>query len=1198
LIASPPIYNSTRAAMSDPADRLWHLWQRSPPPDLDRFLTTQESLATAELAAVIRVDQAERWKAGRPIPVEDYLDRYPRIAANAEASLDLIHNEFILAERQGQTFDVENFVRRFPTHADTLRLQIDLHHAVAGNSAVSSEPPRNDPWNQITLERFAAGPTTMPIVPGYDLLAEIGRGGMGVVYKARHLALGRDVALKMVLAGSQAGAVELVRFRQEAEAVAKLDHPNIVEVYEVGAYQGQSYLALEFIGGGDLARKSTGVPQPPRDAARLVETLAAAVQHAHVCGILHRDLKPANVLLTLDGVPKLADFGLARRIDGGGGLTATHAILGTPSFIAPEQAAGESKIGPAVDIYGLGAILYMLLTGQPPFLGENAIETLRRAIDDPPIPVSRLRPDCPRDLDVICLKCLEKNPSKRYSTAAAFADDLHRFLADEAILARPIGRVEKLGRWARRNPGVATLSSLLALLLLVIGLGGFGLSLRLKSALGQAEGDRDAARRADAEGKEKLYQSLVSEAKAGRFSRQVGQRFGTLDAIRRASALARELEKPPAAFDELRNLAIAALALPDLRPATAWIGDPDEKGWVSAYRATDPQFRFVAIANPGGDVSLRRIGTGPADTGESARLPGFGSEARPQWSPDGRFLAVWHWPMGRLQVWRADGPTPTLAMEEANDCRAFGFSPSGGQVIAAGGGSLRVYDLADGRVTRSFPFTEVVHGVIAHHPYLPRAALAGQRNTLIVDMATGKEMVRLRALAPPPFGRLVWHPDGELLAIATALHVQVWDVPHKRLNWELEHRGNGLEIAFNPAGDLLASSGWAGRLKLWSPDAGREVFRTTGNLWSFGSGDRLAMSYSGSGPLMQVEPGREYRTLVGGAGRTPAVRDYRGCSVHPGSRLLAVATLQGISLLDLAAGSEREFLPVSGGKVLFEPSGALLTNTSAGLYRWPVRSDPAAAHRLRIGPPERITVPVPPLHADLSYSRDGTVLAASNNQAFGPDAIGAYVWPRDRPSAAIPLQPHSDCRNVAVSPDGKLVATGSHSGMGLKVWNAADGTFIREFLSDLRFTRPFFSPDGRWLMNSGGQSWRVEDWSEGPGHSGGEAAFAPADLRLMAWGGHKGSIPLVDPESGRELARLEDPNQDMLESLTFSPDGTRLIGTTTDSACVHVWDLRKIRAGLKDLGVDWNASGYPPELDAPRPEPLHIELVRPDKLPG
>ena len=805
------------------------------------------------------------------------------------------------------------------------------------------------------------GSVAQPVVPGYDIAAEIGRGGMGVVYKARHLALNRDVALKMVLAGNQAGTVELIRFRREAEAVAKLDHPNIVKVHEVGTHLGQSYLAMEYVGGGDLAGKTTGVPQPPRDAARLVETLAAAVHHAHLCGILHRDLKPANILLTPDGVPKIADFGLARRIGDTTGLTITHAILGTPGYIPPEQATGQKELGPTADVYGLGAILYALLTGRPPFQGATAVEVLRRVLDDAPVPVRRLRSDCPRDLDVVCLKCLEKDPAKRYPSAAALADDLHRYLADEPILARPVGRTERLRRWARRNPGVATMSGLTALLLLVIAVGGVGLSLRLKSALGQSEGnrlqavsDRDAAVRAQREGKERLYQSLVSEAKAGRFSKRIGQRFGTLDAVRQAVALERELGKPPAAFDELRNLAIVALALPDLRPAAEWISNPDENGWNISYRDIDPGFRFDAVTNPSGDVSLRRVGTGAADSGEIARLPGFGSEARPQWSPDGRFLAVWHWPIGRLQVWRADGPTPTLAMEEKSDCRAFGFNPTGGQVISAGGGSLRVYDLPDGRASQSFPFTEEVYGDIAHHPHLPRAALAGRRDVLIVDLATGKEVVRL--LAPSPFGRLAWHPDGELLAVTTALHIQVWDVPRKRRNWQLEHRGGGLEIAFNPAGDLLVSKGWDGRVKLWNPDTGREVFRTTGYSGYFGSGDRLAVPYlnlwkGSAGPLTQVEVSREYRTLVAGAGRTALVQDYQSCSIHPDGRLLAVGTHQGISLMDLATGSEREFLPVAAQAVLFEPSGSMLTNTQAGLFRWPVRADPAAAHRP--SPPRR-----------------------------------------------------------------------------------------------------------------------------------------------------------------------------------------------------------------------------------------------------
>ncbi len=1084
------------------------------------------------------------------------------------------------------------------------------------------DAPPSTPAADLTYDMGAsapipsAGPTAPPEVPGYDIAAEIGRGGMGVVYKARHLALNRDVALKMVLAGSQAGAIELIRFRQEAEAVAKLDHPNIVKVHEVGAHQGQSYLALEYVGGGDLAGKTAGVPQPPRDAARLVETLAAAVHHAHLCGILHRDLKPANILLTPDGVPKIADFGLARRIGDTNGLTITHAILGTPGYIPPEQATGQKELGPAADVYGLGAILYALLTGHPPFQGATAVETLRRVLDDAPVPVRRLRPDCPRDLDVIALKCLEKDPAKRYPSAAALADDLHRYLADEPILARPVGHPERLRRWVRRNPGVAALVGLATLLLLVIAIGGVGLSLQLKTTLAQseanrlqaeghrlqaegdrlqAEGDRDSARRAEAGGKEKLYASLVSEAKAERFSKRIGQRFGTLDAIRRAVALGRELDKPPAAFDELRNLAIAALALPDMRPSTEWISDPDEKDWHSNFRETNPRFQFHAVTNTRGDVSLRRVGTGPGDSGEFARLPGFGVEGRPRWSADGRYLAVWHWNIGRLLVWRADGPKPTLVVEEKSGCTAHGFSASGGQLFAGGGGRLRIYDLPDGREARSFPLEAEVWEDIAHHPRLPQVALAHPGGVIIVDVSTGKEGGKLPLSFRP--SRLVWHPDGELLAVAAGTHVQIWDVPRKRRNCELEHRGGGLEIAFNPAGDLLVSGGWGGRIKLWNPYSGLEVFRTAGWFWRFGSGDRLDASISGfskgsARPLTQVEAGREYRTLVAGIGRTPAGRDYISCSLHPDGRLLAVGTHQGISLLDLATGSEREFLPVAGGSVLFEPSGALLTNTRAGLFRWPVRADPAAAHRLKYGPPERIPVLVPPLSAHIARSGDGEVLAGSI-----PHGTGAWVWPRDRPEKAIVLTPHPDCRTIAVSPDGKWVATGTHSGLGLKVWDAATGALQREFLSDSRGTYPSFSADGQWLVNQGGQSWRVDDWTDGPRHIGGIGiAFAPPNVRLAAWGGHKGYIPLVDPDTGRELARLEDPNQDGLFCLTFNSDGTLLIGTTNDSACVRVWDLRKIRAGLKELDLDWDAPPYPPEPAASHPVPLQIELIGQDKL--
>jgi tetratricopeptide (TPR) repeat protein len=299
-------------------------------------------------------------------------------------------------------------------------------------------------------------PQAPPVaVPGYEVLAELGRGGMGVVYKARQTALNGLVALKLILHADHAGPAERQRFRAEAEAVARLQHPNIVQIYEAGEHQGKPFCALELVEGGSLDRKLRGAPVAHKQAAQIVETLARAVQAAHAAGVVHRDLKPANVLVGGGWALKVTDFGLARRLDQAG-QTASGAVLGTPSYMAPEQASGKGKeAGPAADVYALGAILYELLTGRPPFRAANVIETLAQVVNDEPVPPSRLNSKTPRDLEVICLKCLNKEPRRRYPSAEKLADDLKRFRAGEPIHARPVGRLERLAKWCRRKPALA-----------------------------------------------------------------------------------------------------------------------------------------------------------------------------------------------------------------------------------------------------------------------------------------------------------------------------------------------------------------------------------------------------------------------------------------------------------------------------------------------------------------------------------------------------------------------------------------------------------------------------------------------------------------------------------------------------------------------------------------------------------------------
>jgi serine/threonine-protein kinase len=298
----------------------------------------------------------------------------------------------------------------------------------------------------------------LPQIPGYELETVLGRGGMGVVFKAQHLKLKRFVALKMMLAGTYASPEELVRFRRETEAIAALRHPHIVQVHDAGEVAGRPYFTMEYVEGGTLGQALSAKPLSPRHAAELLATLASAIQFAHRSGFIHRDIKPANVLLAVDGMAKVTDFGLARTIEAGPEVTQSGAPIGTPSYMAPEQAQGRaSAVGPSADIYALGAVLYEMLTGQPPFEGESACETIHKVVTEEATPPSRLNPKIPRDLDTICLKCLQKEPARRYASAQDLADDLHRYLDGKPVRARRVGAVERGVKWTRRRPAAALL---------------------------------------------------------------------------------------------------------------------------------------------------------------------------------------------------------------------------------------------------------------------------------------------------------------------------------------------------------------------------------------------------------------------------------------------------------------------------------------------------------------------------------------------------------------------------------------------------------------------------------------------------------------------------------------------------------------------------------------------------------------------
>jgi tetratricopeptide (TPR) repeat protein len=432
-------------------------------PDIADYLPPAGLVRQAALIELAHTDLELRLEAGEDVRVETYFARFPELAADAEAALGLVVAEFTLRRRREAELGLEEYRQRFPR----------LGEQVAARLAQQDEPP--------TMPADPASRIPWPSIPGYEALEELGRGGMGVVYKARQTDLDRLVALKLVLSGQYASPQERERFRAEALAAARLGHPGVVQVFEVGEHDRRPFLTLEYVEGGSLADLLRGGLLPAREAAELVERLARAVQAAHEKAVIHRDLKPANVLLSpaasgvADGtkpraamVPKITDFGLAKRLDAQAATTQSGAIVGTPSYMAPEQAGGKSKdVGPGVDLWALGVILYECLTGRTPFQGPTTTDIILRVLSDEPPPPRRLNPSVPRDLETITLKCLRKEPQNRYATAAELADDLGRFLRGEPIRARRLSLGERL--WRRRRLLLAAGLALLVVALLGVG---------------------------------------------------------------------------------------------------------------------------------------------------------------------------------------------------------------------------------------------------------------------------------------------------------------------------------------------------------------------------------------------------------------------------------------------------------------------------------------------------------------------------------------------------------------------------------------------------------------------------------------------------------------------------------------------------------------------------------------------------------
>lgn len=481
------------------AETFASLWQSGqPPPDVFDFVAALPDPSADDVVSIVRVDQQRRWQDGSGLRFDEYMHQLPLLGGNRDAQLALAVSEFHCRSRAGESPQLREYVDRFPGFAEALAAEdgpAERDPAELDTATIHPEQATLIPGNDAPA---AGGGVDSPRVSlgDYELIEEIARGGMGVVIKARHVKLNRTVALKMILAGQFANADDIRRFYVEAEAAARLDHPNIVPIYEVGEINGQHFFAMRYVEGASLAGKISAGPLSPKQAARITRSVAAAVHYAHEKGVIHRDLKPANVLLDGNGQPLVTDFGLAKPIESDRGLTASGQILGTPGYMAPEQALGKThETGPASDTYSLGAVLYALLTGRPPFQSASVLETLRHVVEREPAPPSQLNPSVPRDLETICLKCLSKEPAQRYATAEALADDLGCYLSGRPVTARPVSLPTRCWRWCRRNPVIAGLSAAVAVCLVVGTAVSTSLAFKASRRAAEAEANYIEARR-------------------------------------------------------------------------------------------------------------------------------------------------------------------------------------------------------------------------------------------------------------------------------------------------------------------------------------------------------------------------------------------------------------------------------------------------------------------------------------------------------------------------------------------------------------------------------------------------------------------------------------------------------------------------------------------------------------------------------
>jgi len=994
----------------------------------------------------------------------------------------------------------------------------------------------------------------------YELIAELGRGGMGIVLQARQRSLNRPVAVKMIRAGRRASSDDLLRLRNEAEAVANLDHPNIIPIYEVGEHRGHSYFAMKLVEGGTLAQRLEEYAANPRAAAKAMATVARAVHHAHQRGVLHCDLKPSNILLDAGGQPHVSDFGLATRIKGDRRLTESGAILGSPPYMAVEQLPGhKAAVTTATDVYGLGAVLYALLTKRPPFQAdsvEDILEQVKEWTPEPPGAINRL---VDRDLEAICLKCLNKDPPRRYASALDLALDLDRWLAGEPIAARPVGSAERAWRWCRRNPAVA-------------------------GAVGTAAAALVAV-------------AVISVLYASRQRQFAVEQF---KATREITVLANGLEESLTESNRLlaiRNFerAQAAFETEQIGPGLLWMIE----SWRSAVAAGDPAWQQAARTNLAAwqpyHARIKAVLSHPAPVDAAA------------FSPDGKTLVTGS-DDRTAQLWDATTGEPIGSpLSHGGEVIAVAFTPDGRTILTAClDKSVRLWDAATGQLIAP-PIHHGWGNAVAFSPD-GKTFLAGcsDGTARLWDTATG-----LRVGKPIPhagnFNSVVYSPDGKtLLTGSWDSTARLWDAATgQQIGQPLKHQSPVLSVAFGPDGKTLLAGSKDGTARLWDATTGQPLspplkghrnriravaLSPDGKTLLTGSTDKTARLWDTT-TYQPISTPLQHQGPVVAVAFSPDGKSLVTASSDSTVRLWDAALYQPVRLVLEHTHSVRAVAFSPDGKTILTGSAdgeASLRNAADGRLVCPLLRHPGRVNAVAFSPDGKSV---------LTGSLDGT--ARSWNTSTG------------QPSG--PVLPHQGSVSaVAFSPDGKTLLTGSQDHT-LRLWNAATGTLLgRPLEQPGDVDSAAFSPDGKTFVTGydigSAQSWDAA--TQTPlgrpfPHSGAVSAvaFSP-DGKTLLTGCEDGMARLWDPKT-RTLLVPPLRHQAWVFSVAFGPDGKTVL-TGCEDGTARLWDAatgmhlgppldhpaavvsvafspdgKTILSGSEDsrARIFWNASDLPDDLD-------------------